>query len=140
MRIVLDTNIYIAAALHEGFSDYVVGVLAKSVTFTLIISEEILIELEDKLENKFNWSQEDINRYLNKIKKIVELVGIEEKLSIITRDPKDNKILECGVAGNADLIVTLDQDLIKLKNFRGIGIIHPRTLSWTFPKYFRKDN
>lgn len=63
-----------------------------------------------------------------------------KKISIVTRDPDDNKILECALAGKADLIVTLDQDLIKLKNFRGIGIIHPKTLSWTFPEYFKKDN
>lgn len=66
------------------------------------------------------------------------MVSPSEQLSIISRDPKDNKILECAFFGDADIIVTFDQDLIKLKKFRGIGIIHPKTLSWTFPEYFKE--
>lgn len=98
MRVVLDTNVYIALAL-----------------------------------------QADINLFLTRIRKMVEMVTPTEKVSVITRDPKDNKILECALAGKADLIVTADQDLIKLKSFKGIGIIHPKTLSWTFPEYFKKS-
>ncbi len=140
MKIVLDTNIYIAAGLHDGFSAYIVEVITESSEFTIIISEEILIELDQKLKNKFNWLQEDIDRYIKGLTKICELIKIGEKVNIVTRDPDDNKILECALAGNADLIVTLDQDLIKLKKFRKIGIIHPKTLSWTFPDYFKKSN
>ena len=138
MRIVLDTNIYIAAALHDGFSAYVVEILTENPNFTIIISEEILIELDQKLKDKFNWPQEDINRYLTGIEKIGELIKIGEKIETITRDPEDNKILECAFSGKADLIVTLDQDLIKLKHFKGIGIVHPKTLSWNFTEYFKK--
>lgn len=140
MKIVLDTNVYIAAALRSGFSAEVFELIVTNYGFTAITSEEILAEIQEKLKNKFDWLQEDIDRFLVKVRKASEVVAIIEKVSIITRDPKDNKILECAVAGNADLIVTLDQDLIRLKSFRGIGIIHPRTLSWTFPEYFKKDN
>ncbi|TSC87591.1 MAG: putative toxin-antitoxin system toxin component, PIN family [Microgenomates group bacterium Gr01-1014_7] len=139
MRVVLDTNIYIAAALKGGFSEEIIKILAKTISLTTVISEEILTELVDKLTNKFNRPQEDINNYVSRIRKFIEIVEITEKISVIIRDPKDNKILECAVSGQADLIVSLDQDLIKLKTFRGIGIIHPKTLSWTFPEYFKKN-
>lgn len=139
MRIVLDTNIYIAAALHDSFSALIVEILAEDPDFIIIISEEILNELEEKLRNKFKWLEEDINLYLTSTKKICKLVKIEGHVTVVTRDPKDNKILECAIAGEADLIVTLDQDLIKLKSFKGIGIIHPKTLSWTLPEYFKKN-
>ena len=136
MRIVLDANIYIAAALHDGFSAYIVEILTENPIFTIIISEEILIELEQKLKSKFHWLQEDIDRYFTGIRKISKMIKIGEKIEAIARDPDDNKILEYALAGKADLIVTLDQDLVKLKSFRGIGIVHPKTLSWTFPQYF----
>lgn len=139
MKIVLDTNIYIAAGLHEGFSAYIVEVITESPEFTIIISEEILIELDQKLKNKFNWLQEDIDRYTKGLTKIGKLIKIGEKVNVVKRDPDDNKILECALAGKADLIVTIDQDLIKLKQFRGIGIIHPKTFSWMLPKYFKKN-
>lgn len=138
MRIVLDTNIYIAAALRNSFSEDIVNIIRTTQNLTGITSEVILAELGDKLQTKFNWLQEDINRLLLKIRKMVEVVEIKEKVSMVTRDPKDNQILECALAGEANLIVILDQDLIKLKTFKGIGIIHPKTFSWTFPEYFKK--
>ena len=134
MKVVLDTNIYIAAALQDGLSRDIFEFISNNATFILIISEEILLELSNKLKTKFNWSEDRMNFYLRDVRSWVEIVQGTEGLSIITRDPGDNKILECAVAGEADLIVTLDQDLIKLKKFKGIGIVHPKTFSWTFPK------
>lgn len=138
MRIVLDTNIYIAAMVRNGFSADIINTITIVHNLTSITSEEILSELEQKLQNKFKWSQKDVSATLIVLRQITEVVEITEQVSVIARDPQDNKILECALAGKADLIVTLDQDLIKLKHFQGIGIIHPKTFSWTFPEYFKK--
>jgi len=138
MRIVLDTNIYIAAALQGQLTEDILRMAATTKDIELVVSEEILTELHKKLRDKFNWLYEDIDRFLTRIRKIAEVVEADQKVTVITRDPKDNKILECALSGKTNLIVTSDQDLIKLKTFRGIGIIHPRTLSWTFPEYFKK--
>ena len=43
----------------------------------------------------------------------------------VCRDPKDDQILELAVSGNADCIVTGDDDLLTLNPFRGIAIITP---------------
>ena len=139
MRIVLDTNIYIAAALQGRLTEDILRMAATTKDIELVVSEKILTELQKKLQDKFNWLYEDIDRFLTRIRKIAEVVEADQKVTIITRDPEDNKILECALSGKADLIVTSDQDLIKLKTFRGIGIINPRTLSWTFPEYFKKS-
>jgi predicted nucleic acid-binding protein len=42
------------------------------------------------------------------------------------RDPSDNKFLEVAVAGEADLIVSGDDDLLVLNPFREIPIVTPR--------------
>ncbi len=47
------------------------------------------------------------------------------KLDVIKADPKDNIILECAVAGNADYIVSGDKHLLDLKEFSGIKILKP---------------
>lgn len=138
MRIVFDTNIFIAAVLKGGFVEDILEFAATSDIITLITSEEILTELRKKLLTKFDKSQSNVNFFLDYIKDIVEVVDISEKINVIKRDPDDNKILECAVSGHADLIVSSDQDLLSLKVFRGIGIIHPKTLTWTFPEYFKK--
>lgn len=135
MRIVLDTDVLIAAALRGGFSEEILE-LASSLE-TLIISGEILAELRDKLATKFHWEGNDIDHYISYLQRISESVEITEKVFVTIKDPEDNKILECALYRKADLIVTSDRDLLKIKNFRGIGIIHPRTLSWTFPEYFK---
>lgn len=54
MRIVLDTNVYIAAALRSGFSEEVFELIVTTYGFTAITSEEILIEIQEKLKDKFN--------------------------------------------------------------------------------------
>ncbi len=138
MRVVFDTNIFIAAALRGEFSAKLIALAEKGI-IRLILSEEILQELRQKLIKKFDWSEDKVDFFIRSIKKLAEVIEVTEEISVITRDPEDDKILECALASKADLIVTLDQDLIKLKNFKGIGIVHPKTLSWTFPKYFKKS-
>lgn len=139
MRVVLDTNILIAAALKSGLSEDIIEMAATTHLLTLLASEEILKEFTHKMIAKFKWKQERIAFFVEKLRRIVEIIIITEKVNVITRDPDDNKILDCALSGHADMIVTADQDLIKLKTFRGIAIVHPKTLSWTFPKYFKKS-
>lgn len=139
MRIVLDTNVYIGAALQGEFTEDILEEIVENPDLTLISSEAIFLEVEQKLKHKFHWLTERIEFFLGKIRKVSEIVIPSEKVIVVKRDPEDNKILEVALAGNADLIVTADQDLIKLKSFKGIGIIHPKTLSWTLPEYFKKN-
>lgn len=40
-------------------------------------------------------------------------------------DPDDIKFLACAVGGNVDFLVTLDNHLLKLKNYKGIKIVRP---------------
>lgn len=137
MRIVFDTNIYIAAALKGGFSENIIEMAALRAVM-LITSEEILTELKQKLLAKFYWKENEADFFINYIRKISEVIRISEVVSVISRDPDDNKILACAKEGKVDLIVSADQDLIKLKVFEGIAIIHPKTLSYTFPRYFKR--
>lgn len=139
MRAVFDTNVFIAAALTGDFTEKLFQ-LATDNHINLLTSAEILSELKQKLLSKFNKSEEEIDFFIARIIRVAEIVEVKEKLDIISRDPEDNKILECAIAGDADIIVTADQDLIKLKEYRGIAILHPKTLAYTFPRHFKKKN
>jgi predicted nucleic acid-binding protein len=46
-------------------------------------------------------------------------------LDVIHDDPDDNRILECAVAGHADVIVSGDRHLLRLKSYEGIPIVRP---------------
>jgi uncharacterized protein len=41
----------------------------------------------------------------------------------LSRDPGDDKFLECAVAGRADYIVSADADLLTLSAIQGIPIL-----------------
>lgn len=138
MKVVFDTNIYISAAIRSPVAEDILELAAKTNIITLITSEEILDELKEKLLSKFAKSETMVDVFVDRIRKIAQLVEIIGRVNVVERDPEDNKILECALAGEADLIVTADQDLIKLKKFKGIGIVHPKTFTWTFPEYFKK--
>ena len=64
-------------------------------------------------------------RFLVALLKESELVAITEQINDC-RDPNDNKFLELAVCGNADVLVTGDDDLLALNPFRGIAIVTPR--------------
>jgi putative PIN family toxin of toxin-antitoxin system len=139
MKVVFDTNVFIAAALKGAFAEEIIELAETTDLITLITSEEILSELKQKLLYKFDKSESNVDYFIEKVRNIAGIVSVTKRVSVVTRDPDDNKILECALSGKADLIVTSDQDLIKLKTFRGIGLVHPKTLSWTFPEYFKKS-
>jgi len=45
----------------------------------------------------------------------------------MSRDPTDDKFLECAVAGGADYVVSADADLLNLREVRGIPILDAPT-------------
>ena len=61
-------------------------------------------------------------RLLNKTGKVVVPESVPD---VIKEDPDDNHILACALAGKANLIVSRDLDLLRLKQYEGIGIMSP---------------
>jgi putative PIN family toxin of toxin-antitoxin system len=55
-----------------------------------------------------------------------ELVPGHYQLPGITRDPKDDAVVSCAVEGEADFIVSGDQDLLVLGEYEGIRFVTPR--------------
>ncbi len=54
------------------------------------------------------------------------IVATTQRLQLLRDDP-DNRILECAVAGRADLIVTGDRQMLDLREFEGIRIVSLRS-------------
>ena len=135
MRVVLDTNVVVSALL---LSDSVPRqAFDKALDHgEIIISTPVLLELAEVLaRNKLNkyLTEQERMRFLVALLKESELVGITEQISDC-RDPNDNKFLELAVCGNADVLVTGDDDLLVLNPFRGIALLTPRDfLSFTPP-------
>lgn len=129
LRIVFDTNVYISAALHGRQAERVLE-LASAQLVILLTSEAILSELEEKLLDKLEWPQARSTLFVETIRDLAEIVDPQMTLDVVPDDDDDNRIVECAVAGNANLIVTHDKDLLRLKAYESIGIITPQQLAF----------
>ncbi len=129
LRIVFDTNVYISAALFGRRAETVME-MASTRQIQLITSEAILAELERKLQEKMNWPKDKTRLFVGTVRELAEVVHPEITLDVVPDDENDNRIVECAVAGKANLIVTFDKDLLRLKSYGMIGIITPRQLTF----------
>lgn len=120
LRVVLDTNAYISALnFPESFSVDLIEE-AQRRTYQLIVSPFIVNEVADILR-RFNWNEHD----LKMIARCSEIVVPQTVPAVINEDAPDNQVLACALAGKANLIVSHDLDLLRLKTYEGIGIISP---------------
>lgn len=124
-RVVLDTNIIISSALGGAL----VFVLEKwdEGKFTVVVTTDLVSEYFAVLNRpKFGLKQETIDRIIHYIYQFSEFVVPEEQIRFIEDDPKDDKFLEAAIAGKVDFIVSGDNHLLALKEFRSIPILSGR--------------
>lgn len=53
---------------------------------------------------------------------MVDVLPLPEQVSV---DPDDDRVLACAVSGKAEVIVSGDDDLLRLKTFSGIPFMKP---------------
>jgi hypothetical protein len=122
-RILVDTNIFISFLIGRRLK----GLESNLAQFKsrLIFSEQIIQEI------KIVTQRPKLAKYFpkNEIEELIELIySIGDNIMIsdepdICRDPKDNFLLEVADKGKADYLVTGDDDLLILKNYKHTKII-----------------
>lgn len=129
MRAVIDTNILVRALIMPHGSVGPVLQRLRQGDYTILYAPPLLAELVDvlnrpRIRTKYDLSDEDIKTVLSLILLRGETITPTRTITAC-RDPKDNKFLEVAVAGQADAIVSGDEDLLVLDPFEGIPIISP---------------
>lgn len=124
-RIVLDTNVLISAVLFNGPPRAILELVIGGSVFCSL-SLAILDELRDVLERpKFRFSPEQALQVIEELHAVCDIVNPAIQIDAIPADPKDNIILECAVESGANRIVSGDQHLLAIVEFRGIQIVSP---------------
>jgi putative PIN family toxin of toxin-antitoxin system len=127
MRLVLDTNVLIAALIARGVC---MDLLEHCVlNHSLVTSEFILRELREHLVSKFAFSAEEADEAVAVLASQMEIVVPAALSEPVCRDPEDDAILATAVAGRAQSIVTGDKDLLVLVRFGEIVIVAPAAFS-----------
>jgi len=132
MKVVFDTNIFISAFVVRGSLGERAFLLAQQKRFDLCTSVSILTETARKLRGKFNQADEDITGALKLISRASTVYKPSVRVDVLA-DAPDNRILECALAAGADLIVTGDRHLLKLKKYQDTPIIRLADLLRMFP-------
>lgn len=134
MNVVLDTNVLIAAFLKRSFSDRVLRRCLRG-NLKLYTSKEILDELGRKLKMKFQVPEATTRAFLSFIEKVSIVVVPNDDVPSLPRHLKnDTHLFTSALKAGADILVTMDRALLRMKRFENTVILHPRTLPWTFPE------
>ena len=126
LRFVLDSNVFVSAALFKG-SIARQAFNKAAVDGKILMSEPVLAELQDVFSRpRFDryLSSELRTAFLTDLLTVVEKIEITEAIAVC-RDPKDNMFLELAVSGHATSILSSDKDLLVLHPFQGIAILTP---------------
>ena len=124
-RIVLDSNVVISAFIFGGLQARLLE-LALNGSIECFTSLPILDEIRDVLlRPKFGLSSEQALTLIEELHDLCQVVMPREKVLIVIDDPDDNIILECALSADADVIVTGDSHLLRLRQWRNIQILLP---------------
>lgn len=99
--------------------------------FLLLLSEPILREIADVVQRpevlqKLRFSPVEAGALLLLLRRRGQVVTPEVTLQQ-SRDPADDKFLECAVAGQAQYVVSADADLLSLTTIQNIPIVNVPT-------------
>jgi uncharacterized protein len=140
LRVVLDTNVYISAFTRSRGPSFQTWIAARNRHYHLLISPPIIREITGVLRReKFHTQEQDIADLVKLIAKVAEIVLPTLTLEVVREDPPDNRILECAVEGRANLIVSGNTHLKRLRNFEGIAIVPPRMFLYTLGVTKKKE-
>ena len=120
-RVVADTNVLVSAIQFGGKPKQLLD-LAVDGHIDLAISEAILEEALRVLRDKFHRTAEELRESDKQLRVGGRIVTPTESINVIDADPSDDRILECGVGADAEVIVSGDKHLLALGSFRGIPI------------------
>ena len=125
-RFVFDTNAIVSAVLlKESVSRRAFDKALDS--GEILVSVDTIDELNQVLGRKRfarYVTEEERFEFLAVLLREARLVEIDVRIKTC-RDPQDDKFLELALSGNAEYIVSGDQDLLVLHPFRGVSIITP---------------
>lgn len=127
VRVVLDTNLIISAALiPQSPPDRLFQLWLKD-SFDLLLSKEQLEEIKAASKKgkltSYPLFSDRIVEFIQNLEFAAELVKSvpEVDLPVHSRDPKDDYILAASLGGKADYLITGDEDLLVMNTNPGLG-------------------
>lgn len=123
MRVVFDTNVIIAGLVARGLCHELIEVYLPD--HEAVLSPRLWDELTETLGEKLGLEPGELP-FLDLYRRHAHWVDPPALERPVSRDPADDWVLATAKAGDADAIVTGDDDLLVLGRFEGVEILDPR--------------
>lgn len=131
LKVVLDTNVLISSIINtNGIPSKILNSWRQG-NFMLITSPHLLKEVRrvihyPHIKDRYQLTEQIIKRLLWRIENKTIFAPGKLELKVIEKHPADDRVLEAGVEGDADYIVSGNDHLTDLKAYQGIQIVLPR--------------
>ena len=124
MKVVIDTNVFVSS-FFGGKPREVIRLWMQQY-LTLCLSKDILDEYLEVLA-RLDLDETLMAELMSFLSKGYNLVFTRKTpiVTIVEKDPDDNKFIECALALEAKFIITGDNHLLKVGEYNGIKILTP---------------
>jgi uncharacterized protein len=126
VRVVFDTNVFVAARLSpEGVPAQLVR-LGLEGAFELVLSPLLLDEVAEVLARpKFRFAEADVRGYLERLRRLTVVEDPADAEAVVNRDRDDDYLVALAVNARADTLVSGDRDLVDLTD-APVSVLTPR--------------
>lgn len=127
MRIFLDTNVLISAYTARGLCAELLELILTEPGYDLLTGEVNLTELRSVLRRRrFRVRVSLIDAIERELRDQTIVAKPPRASDLPKRDPADRWVLASAIAGQADLLVTGDKDLLDVADQSSLPIVTPR--------------
>ena len=134
MRIVVDTNVLVSGMHWGGIPAEIVRAWANG-RVKVVCSAEIIREYSEVLHRtNQEMPPEKLDGMLSFLISQSEIVQPNHWFKVVLDDPGDNKFIDCAFHAQANLIISGDKHLLRLKKFGPIRILSPSQFKKKYPR------
>ena len=127
MRVLLDSNVWLAVLSRRGFCRRFWHRIKRDCA--VFFGDWIVAEIEEKMRLKFRATARAAAKYAGYVKDVTRNVALVFEPPKVCLDPDDDAVLALAVEAGCEFIITGDGDLLALDGHAGIRIVTPRAFA-----------
>jgi uncharacterized protein len=125
---VVDTNLFVSGTIIKKGTPHELILAWRRREFVVVMAERQLRELTDvfarpKIRIKYNLTDDDLADLLDELRTFARSALLAQQIPLDVRDEKDRQIVAAAIGGQADYIVTGDNDLLTLAGDPRLGTL-----------------
>jgi uncharacterized protein len=123
MKVVIDTNVLISAALKDKNPEAVILYVVEQPDFAWVVSPEVLAEYKEVLSRpKFALPEAVLRKWHDLLNAVTTVVEVNLAFEF-SRDQNDAKFLACALAANAEFFIPGDRDFSQAQRLLNTTIL-----------------